>query len=104
MRAECLPISSIPHVSRLYQDYLNNFERVSSFYPRPPFSNFYATEAKSLKYPSERRQCVADMLEKQAGAGGRPAETAETISRFRDGEAAVVTGQQVSLFGGPLFS
>jgi len=78
MRAECLPISSIPHVSRLYQDYLNNFERVSSFYPRPPFSNFYAPEAKSLKYPSERRQRVflaideldarMDLLARHAGS------------------------------------
>src|SRR5437868_11427223 len=98
MRAECLPISSIPHLSRLYQDYLNNFERVSSFYPRPPFSNFYATEAKSLKYPSERRQRVADVLEKQNRSWGASAKTLENIARFRDGAAALVTGQQVSLF------
>ncbi|MCU1311641.1 MAG: hypothetical protein JWO20_2766 [Candidatus Angelobacter sp.] len=104
MRAECLPISSIPHVSRLYQDYLNNFERVSSFYPHPPFSNFYAPEAKSLKYPGERRQRVADVLEKQNRNWGASAKTLVNIGRFREGSAALVTGQQVSLFGGPLFS
>src|SRR5437879_3786473 len=63
MRAECFPISAIPHVSRLFQDYLSHFDRVSSFYARPPFSNFYAAEAASLKYTGERRQRVADVLE-----------------------------------------
>src|SRR4051812_5226652 len=104
MRPECLPISSIPHVSRLFQDYLNNFERVSSFYPRPPFSNIYASEAKSLNYPADRRQRVADVLEKQNRSWGASAKTLENIARLRQGAAAVVTGQQVSLFGGPLFS
>src|SRR2546425_695123 len=79
MRAGCLPISAIPHVSRLFQDYLSHFDRVSSFYPRPPFSNFYATEAASLKYPAERRQRVADVLEKQNRGWGASAKTLQNV-------------------------
>src|SRR5207244_4893332 len=35
---------------------------------------------------------------------GAGAKTMENIQRLRDGSPAVVTGQQVALFGGPLFS
>ncbi|MCU1286870.1 MAG: hypothetical protein JWO13_3220 [Acidobacteriales bacterium] len=104
MRAECLPISSIPHASKLFQDYLHNFQKVTAYYPHAPFANFYAAEAAALKYPGERRKRVADVLERQNKNWGVSAKTLENIDRLRNGAAAVVTGQQVSLFGGPLFS
>jgi hypothetical protein len=31
---ECLPFSSIPHTSRLFEDYLHHFDRVKRFYAR----------------------------------------------------------------------
>lgn len=104
MRNECVPIKDIPHVTALYRDYLTNFQEVSSFYPHPPFSNFFATEAKSLKYPDDRRHRVADVLEVQNRKWGASTKTLENISRLRGGASALVTGQQVSIFGGPMFA
>jgi bacillithiol biosynthesis cysteine-adding enzyme BshC len=47
---------------------------------------------------------VAGALEKQNRAWGAGAKTLENIQRLRDGAHAVVTGQQVGLFGGPVLS
>jgi bacillithiol biosynthesis cysteine-adding enzyme BshC len=43
-------------------------------------------------------------LERQNKAFGSSSQTFESLSAFRAGALAVVTGQQVGLFGGPVFS
>ena len=44
------------------------------------------------------------MLERQNKAWGASEKTLENLARFRAGACATVTGQQVGLFGGPLFA
>ena len=61
-------------------------------------------EAKSLNYPRERAQKVAETLRKQNLAFGSDAETQKNLDRLANGAAAVVSGQQVGLFGGPSYS
>ena len=51
-----------------------------------------------------RQARVADALEKQNRAWGASEATLRNIQRLRNGAFAVVTGQQVGLFGGPLLS
>ncbi|HXE90645.1 MAG TPA: bacillithiol biosynthesis cysteine-adding enzyme BshC [Terriglobales bacterium] len=105
MSTDCLPYSTIPHTSRLFAEYTSNHEAVREFYPRPPFSrNWLAEEARTIRYDTERRQRVADVLQRQNREWGASKATLESLARFRAGAAAVVTGQQVGLFGGPLFS
>ena len=102
--SECLPFSSIPHTSRLFQDFLHHFERVQRFYARPPLdSSWWQEEQQKIDYPAERRQAVAAILERQNREFGAGEKTLANIERLRAGAAAVVTGQQVGLFGGPLF-
>src|SRR6185312_7910411 len=102
--SECLPFSSIPHTSRLFQDFLHHFERVQQFYARPPLdSSWWNEEQQRIDYPSERRQAVAAILERQNREFGAGEKTLANIERLRQGAAAVVTGQQVGLFGGPTF-
>jgi len=101
---ECLPFSSIPHTSRLFDDYLHHFTKVSAFYPRPPqMEGWWREEMSRINYPADRRQTVASILERQNLAFGASDKALANIKRLRDGAAAVVTGQQVGLFGGPLF-
>ena len=57
-----------------------------------------------MDLPPERRSAVAGVLERINRGFGAGAKTMENIQRLRDGAAVVVTGQQVALFGGPLFS
>lgn len=61
-------------------------------------------EASKIRYPEERREQVAAVLERQNQAFGSAARTFENLARFRNGALTLVTGQQVGLFGGPLFS
>jgi bacillithiol synthase len=104
VETECLPFSSIPHTTRLFDDYLHHFDRVKQFYARPPLSqDWWADEIKKINYPAERRQAVAAILERQNREFGAGEKTLANIERLRQGAAAVVTGQQVGLFGGPTF-
>jgi bacillithiol biosynthesis cysteine-adding enzyme BshC len=104
VETECLPFSSIPHTTSLFDDYLHHFDRVKQFYTRPPLSqDWWADEIKKINYPAERRQAVAAILERQNREFGAGEKTLANIERLRQGAAAVVTGQQVGLFGGPTF-
>ncbi len=47
---------------------------------------------------------MAEVLERQNRAWGASEKTLNNIRRLREGAFAVVTGQQVGLFGGPLLS
>jgi bacillithiol biosynthesis cysteine-adding enzyme BshC len=61
-------------------------------------------EAARVQYPADRRERIADILERQNRSFGASQHTLENIAVFRAGALAVVTGQQVGLFGGPVFS
>jgi bacillithiol biosynthesis cysteine-adding enzyme BshC len=100
---QCIPFSNIPNTARLFDDFLHHFERVKSFYARAPFADGLAEEGAKLDYPEARRRVVADVLERQNREFGAGEKTLANVDRLRQGAAAVVTGQQVGLFGGPLF-
>jgi bacillithiol biosynthesis cysteine-adding enzyme BshC len=105
LKAQCLPFSQIPHTSRFFLDFLSGAPGVSPFFPRDlHFSQWLQDEAGKIQYDSARRQKVAAILERQNKNWGASAKTLENISRLKSGAAVVVTGQQVGLFGGPLFS
>src|SRR5713226_7200846 len=105
MECQCIKHSEIPHTSRLFTDLLYHFDRVSSFYPHAPLdpASFQAA-ATALQYPSSVRAEVSAVLEEQARATGSGAAVLANIERLRKGAYALVTGQQVGLFGGPIFS
>jgi bacillithiol biosynthesis cysteine-adding enzyme BshC len=104
MRTECLPVQTIPHITALYRDFLCNYSRVAPFYAASPVNPNYAQLASKVVLPAERRAVVADVLDTQNRGWGASAKTMKNIERLRKGAAAVVTGQQVVLFGGPMFS
>lgn len=105
MTARCLPFQGIPHSTRLFLDYLTYVPAVRGLYPRSPlFSEWFEDEASHVSYDEARRRKVSDILERQNRAWGASAKTLGNIDRLRHGALAAVTGQQVGLFGGPLFS
>jgi bacillithiol synthase len=57
-----------------------------------------------VKYDAARRERVSAILQRQNQSWGASPQTLSNLSRFRSGAAAIVTGQQVGLFGGPMFS
>src|SRR5512146_1873943 len=100
----CVSYSAIPHSSKLFLDYIFHFQNVSEFYPRPASRSWLAAEAKQVQYDPERRARVSEVLGRQNVAFGVGEKAQEALRRFREGAVAVVTGQQVGLFGGPLYS
>jgi bacillithiol biosynthesis cysteine-adding enzyme BshC len=105
VKTACLPFSQIPHTTRLFLDYLSYQPTVREFYPRSPlFPEWVKDEAQRVRYDDARRQKVSDTLEKQNRNFGAGPNTFANIERLRRGAQTAVTGQQVGLFGGPLFS
>jgi bacillithiol biosynthesis cysteine-adding enzyme BshC len=105
VKTQCLPFSQVPHTSRLFLDYLSYNPTVRDFYPRSPlFPEWVKEEAGRVGYDDARRQTVCNTLENQNRNFGAGPKTFANIERLRRGALAAVTGQQVGLFGGPLFS
>jgi len=104
VKSQCVPFSQIPHSSRLFLDFLSGAPSVQRFYPRSArFDSWFREAASGMQYNSARRKQVAAVLEEQNTRWNASATVLQNISRLRAGAAAVVTGQQVGLFGGPLF-
>ncbi len=105
MKAHCLPFSQIPHTTRLFTDFLSYSTAVQPFYPRAPqISDWLNEEVKRISYDDSRRQRISSILERQSKSWQASEKTLANIERLRKGAAAVVTGQQVGLFGGPMFA
>jgi len=104
---QCIPFSSVPRTTRLFDDFLHHFDRVRGFYAPSPLeggeANLHLTRDREIDYPDDRRQAVAGVLERQNREYGAGSKTLENLQRLRQGARAVVTGQQVGLFGGPLY-
>jgi bacillithiol synthase len=94
----------LPHQPPLFLEYLDHYEKVKSFYRHPPTMKAVLRAAGKIEYPEERRARVAEILGRQNASFGGGAETSANLERLSNGVVAVVTGQQVGLFGGPAYS
>lgn len=102
---QCVPFRQIPHSTGLFLDYLSYTPSVQEFYPRSPlFSQWLKDEAARVRYDAPRRAKVSEILGRQNRGWGASERTLANIERLRNGALTAVTGQQVGLFGGPLFS
>ena len=103
MNADCIRFDQVPHSSKLFLDFLSHSPKLASFYA-PHTISAVADYARSLSFDPERRQAVAAVLERQNREWEASEATLASIRRFREGAVAVVSGQQVGLFGGPFYS
>lgn len=104
MIPDCISFSAIPHTTHIFRDFLSYSPEIRKFFPTQPDAEHIAAYAKSIPRDRERLAKVADVLERQNRAWGASDATSRNIQRLREGASAVVTGQQVGLFGGPLLS
>jgi bacillithiol biosynthesis cysteine-adding enzyme BshC len=105
VKAQCLPFAQVPHTTRLFLDFLAYSPSVRPFYPHSPyFAEWFQERAGQLKYDPARRESVAGILERQNRFWEASPQTLANLSRLRQGAAAIVTGQQVGLLGGPMFA
>ena len=116
---DCIRFEQIPHASRLFLDFLARpadsgspirtavaragVAELDRFFA-PNSIAAIAEHARALNFDPQRRQAIADVLERQNREWGASGATLASIARLRAGAVAVVSGQQVGLFGGPLYS
>lgn len=91
--------SELPGATRLFIDYLYAFERLAPFYSHPPGGlETFLKVAAGLEFPTGKRSQLVEAL-----AQDNPG--AQALDRLaQPGTVAVVTGQQVGLFGGPAYT
>jgi bacillithiol biosynthesis cysteine-adding enzyme BshC len=91
--------------SDLFQTYVNDFGQLSDFYERDPFNtDEYSRKADSLKFDGNRKQ-LAELL-KQFNEQFSPDKAVfDNIRRLENPQSlALVTGQQLGLYGGPVYT
>jgi bacillithiol synthase len=106
MADNTISFDQIPRTSRLFNDFLYNFDRVSRFY-QPSGLDVSALVARAPKVAAQTfsRDAVADALADQNARAGASDQTFANIERLRQKDSVVViTGQQAGLFTGPLYT
>lgn len=99
MESICIRHIEIPHTTRLFADFLYNFDRVAPFYDgHASAADRFVDLAARIDYPAERRAALVAALREING------DTPELERLARPGTFVVATGQQVGLFSGPCYT
>jgi bacillithiol biosynthesis cysteine-adding enzyme BshC len=110
MERSALPLSRLPQTTHLFLDYLENFPKVSEFYAYPHDDAGViaaAREAQRMRGTTtgmEASAGVVKILRRQNQELGGDESVARNLDRLRDRAVAIVTGQQIALFGGPAYT
>jgi bacillithiol synthase len=108
MEPHCISFREIPQTTKIYATFLDDFEHVSKYYAYRPDIEGVLTSARNVQLEARVRQGVVEVLRGQnrrfAPGSTLEAETKKNLERLANGAVAVVTGQQVGLFGGPAYS
>lgn len=91
--------------NKLFQDYLKNSQKLEPYFQTNPFSPGDLDKAiQSYQFSNDREKSISLLKDfnRKFGAGKK---TLRAIERLSDDKSiAVVTGQQLTLLGGPLFT
>jgi bacillithiol synthase len=104
MECHCIRAVDVPHTTRLYSSYLQDFSSIARFYVHPPTFEAIKDVAASVHPDPESRLRIAEVLRAQNRRFGSDASVEAALDRFASGAAVAVTGQQVGLFSGPSFT
>lgn len=94
--ADCYPVTLVPGLSRLYLDYCAGQGAVRGFYSSLPQDG---TWQQRPAVPAHWPELVRLLAEQNPQPSSQPA-----LESLASGAGTIVTGQQVALFGGPLFT
>ncbi len=94
--SDCYPIDVAPGLSRLFLDFCAGDAAVRGFYSSLPRETGWQTRCPVPEHWSETVEVVA-------GQNALP-EAAAAIGALKAGAGTVLTGQQVGLLGGPLYT
>lgn len=99
MNGTCIRHSELPGSSRLFLDFLYDFARVEPFFAHDPsHPDSLQTAISEIHYPDSRRHAIVEAL--RVINPGSP--SLELLAQ--PGTLAILTGQQVGLYGGPAYT
>jgi bacillithiol biosynthesis cysteine-adding enzyme BshC len=96
LKADCHPISAVPGLHRLFLEFCSGSAAVRGFYASlPPNAGWQERPPVPAHWP--------ELVSLLAAQNPSP-EAATALDALRNSAGVVATGQQVGLFGGPLFT
>lgn len=108
MESDCLSFREVPHTTKLFSTFLENFGEVSGYYAHAPTGEGILAASREIRMEQEVRRRVTEILREQnrrlSPGGELDPATERNLNRLGAGAAGIVTGQQVALFSGPAFS
>jgi len=100
-----LDYQEISSYKPLFLDYLHRYERLAPFFTADPRDReAWVERARRVAEKPRERDRLAAALRQQNAALGADEKAFEAIDGLAGGALAVVTGQQVGLLGGPLYT
>ena len=107
LSVERLPFERVPNQSRLFLEYLRDPTSLRRFYPEAVRFHQELSDRRRrvLENHKTSREALCDALADANTTWGAGQETLANVERLRSQDSvAVVTGQQVGLFTGPLYT
>jgi bacillithiol biosynthesis cysteine-adding enzyme BshC len=104
VRIDCLPYTSFAFTN-IFNSYIQRDEHIKSFFETDPFNNSEVEKhLQDISFTGDRKETVSWLLDFNS-AYDIPKKSRENIDKFElDNSLAVVTGQQCTVMGGPLFT
>lgn len=104
MKIESISFNNLPF-PKLFQNYINQEQTLLRFYESNPFSQAdLDRKIENYRYGGDRKELGSYLREYNSQFGSHP-HIEKSIKKLEQEDAlVVVTGQQLTIFGGPLFT